>query len=166
MLFMTGNCYVRIVDFATWTQTLGPKMARVTVSTRTPLLNTAGTSRESVLWNLWKRFWFRFRFRMQTKFSTVFQQQTMCTKSCHFNVRSSPLFYDFCIQFYVRSGSISGSAKAKSCGFCGSGSTTLARGQLESLKCFIYLQVSDHFMPWSTQAFSRTSRNFFGLLSP
>jgi hypothetical protein len=54
--YITWKCYslletvvcVRIVDFATWTQMLGPKMAPATVLTRTLLLNTAGTSPKSV----------------------------------------------------------------------------------------------------------------------
>jgi hypothetical protein len=32
---------------------------------------------------------FRFRFRFQTIFSTVFQQNKLCKKSCLFNVRRS-----------------------------------------------------------------------------
>jgi hypothetical protein len=77
-------------------------------------------------------------------FSTVFQQRKNCTKCCFFNSRSSLVvqkvglyyncgFFYFYITFYVRSGSktrsgngmhyscVSDSAKAKSCGSCGSG---------------------------------------------
>ncbi len=70
--------------------------------------------------------------------STVFQQQKICTKSYLFSVRSSIvsqkfgllfLIFDFYIPFYVgsgcRPGSGTSSVKAKNCGFCGSGSTTL-----------------------------------------
>ncbi len=88
------------------------------------------------------RFWPRFWFRIQTMYSTVFQQQKICTKSCFSNVRSSIIsqkaglsflfFFWFFITFYVgfrsKSGtgtvmlSSSGSSKAKSYGSCGSSS--------------------------------------------
>ena len=51
-----------------------------------------------------RKVWFRFRLRIQTIFSTIFQQQQNCTKSCLIKVRSSiisqkaeswPLSFDF-----------------------------------------------------------------------
>jgi hypothetical protein len=63
---------VRIVDFATWTPTLGPKMAPATVSIPTPLPNTAGTSPESVLWK--RNALSRFRFRLWKSYGSGSRQ--------------------------------------------------------------------------------------------
>jgi hypothetical protein len=54
---------------------------------------------------------FRFRFQLRNRIQTIFSTVN-CTKSCLFN-------------YGTRMCSSSGSTKAKSFGFCGSGSTTL-----------------------------------------
>jgi hypothetical protein len=92
----------------------------------------------------WRRFWIRlwFQYLIQTYLAQFFnnkkfvQNLAFRCKKQHFFQKGVHYFkfFDFCITFYIGSGSksSSGSAKAKSCGFLGSDSgsvsTTLPNG--------------------------------------